>query len=71
MVYYPLSTLMLAGIKDILNYINSRRYSKYKDLLGDGSSIGLKISYKVQPNPDGLAQAFLLENHLLKAMMYV
>ena len=60
MVYYPLSTLMLAGIRDILIISTPEDTSKYEDLLGDGSFIGLQLSYKVQPNPDGLAQAFLL-----------
>lgn len=60
MVYYPLSTLMLAGIRDILIISTPEDTSKYEDLLGDGSLIGLQLSYKVQPNPDGLAQAFLL-----------
>ena len=58
MIYYPLSTLMLAGIKDILIISTPEDTSKYEDLLGDGSSIGLQLSYKVQPSPDGLAQAF-------------
>ena len=60
MIYYPLSTLMLAGIKDILIISTPEDISKYEDLLGDGSSIGLKLSYKIQPSPDGLAQAFIL-----------
>tara|TARA_Y100000591_G_scaffold322271_1_gene338424 strand:- start:10082 stop:10963 length:882 start_codon:yes stop_codon:yes gene_type:complete len=60
MVYYPLSTLMLAGIRDILIISTIEDLSKYEALLGDGSSIGLKLSYKVQPSPDGLAQAFIL-----------
>ena len=60
MIYYPLSTLMLAGIKDILIISTPEDISKYKDLFKDGSSIGLKLSYKIQPSPDGLAQAFLI-----------
>jgi len=60
MVYYPLSTVMLAGIQDILIISTPEDTAKYEKLLGDGSSIGLKISYKVQPSPDGLAQAFIL-----------
>ena len=60
MVYYPLSTLMLAGIRDILIISTPDDISKYKNLLGDGTSIGLQLSYQIQPSPDGLAQAFLL-----------
>ena len=60
MIYYPLSTLMLAGIKDILIISTPEDISKYEDLFKDGSSIGLKLSYKIQPSPDGLAQAFLI-----------
>tara|TARA_B100000029_G_scaffold454034_1_gene480245 strand:- start:3286 stop:4170 length:885 start_codon:yes stop_codon:yes gene_type:complete len=60
MVYYPLSTLMLAGIRNILIISTPEDILKYENLLGDGTSIGLQISYKVQPSPDGLAQAFLL-----------
>lgn len=60
MIYYPLSTLMLAGIKDILIISTPEDISKYEDLFKDGSSIGIKLSYKIQPSPDGLAQAFLI-----------
>ena len=60
MIYYPLSTLMLAGIRDILIISTPEDTLIYEKLLGDGSSIGLQLSYKVQPSPDGLAQAFLL-----------
>ena len=60
MVYYPLSTLMLAGIHNILIISTPEDTSKYEELLGNGSSIGLQLSYKIQPSPDGLAQAFLL-----------
>jgi glucose-1-phosphate thymidylyltransferase len=60
MVYYPLSTLMLAGIKDILVISTEADLPNFKRLLGNGSNFGVNLSYIVQPSPDGLAQAFLL-----------
>jgi glucose-1-phosphate thymidylyltransferase len=67
MVYYPLSNLMLAGIRDVLVITTPHEQEAFRRLLGDGSAIGIRVSYAVQPSPDGLAQAFIIGRDFIGA----
>ena len=66
MIYYPLTTLMMAGIRNILIIVKENNINAFEDLLGNGNHLGINITYKIQPKPEGIAQAFLIGEDFIK-----
>ena len=67
MIYYPLTTLMMAGIRNILIIVKENNINAFKDLLGNGNHLGINISYRIQPKPEGIAQAFLIGEEFIES----